>query len=225
MTTPDEPAAAPAEPVVSGPPLPVRVVLVAALLLSILPLGYAVQYTRDWAERRMGKSYERQRLSYAGVSWFQPEFQNFVTWLKLAMAEQENPSLLLTPKAKTLESGRARWYLYLAFYIYPVPVYVRRSNLASGTLVEYPEWLKHHFELLNLDSDHFQTLGELVERQRVNDEELADVARRRVKFELVYSVDRDFRLEELEFYRLRYKRGADKPERVPIEIPVGRLRR
>lgn len=194
-------------------PLLLRILLGLCLAMAVFPVGFAVQYTRVWWRERAGKSIEEQRGLYRSTPWFQPYFQEFTRYL--ASIVPEGDGVLLTPNELREPSGKARWFLFLNYYCYPRRFYVRQPKLASGTLVDYPRWLEHHFEVLDLDEDRVESLEELMRQRAIEEEEAAAIAERDIRWELRYAVNRGFNPEKLELLHLR------EGEWVRVPLPTG----
>ena len=128
----------------SPPPLPLRVLVFASLALCVLPLGFSFHYTKGWAQARAGKSIPEQRESLKGVTWFKRPFTQFVERLKRTLPP--DAKVLVEPSKIETGRGNARWFLFLNYYAYPIEFYVRKPAQASGTLVDYPQWLRYHRE-------------------------------------------------------------------------------
>lgn len=185
-----------AAPTFARPPLFLRAILCASCLFALLPVAYSVHYGRVWWKERRGVSLQEQRLQYTNTPWFQPYFQAFCIWFNQTVPEEDG--VLLTPSVLELETGRGRWYLFLNYFVYPRRVYVRKPHLASGTLVDYPRWLRHHFN----DRPRrmaSEDLGTRITRQRQEQRQLEEFD---VQWKLEYPVSRVFLPERLVLSRL-----------------------
>jgi hypothetical protein len=193
MTVPADPSAAPAlDPRIDEPAAPQRLeaarprpALLALGLLGTLftavTLAFAITYTGGYLTNRFGESaYERQR-SLRGVPQFQRDFLRFVELLQRALPP--GTKVLVEAKEATTISGQARWYLYLTYAAYPVRVYVRRPELASGTLVDYPRWLNREIKTPSID-----------DRLRL----IEEVDALEIEYRLRYVAHKRFQIDQLE---------------------------
>lgn len=71
--------------------------------------------------------------------WLDPEYRAFVT--ELRAATPADARLLLWPSAPPDPSPRGRWYLLLAYDLAPRAVLLPEAELASGTAVQYRDWV------------------------------------------------------------------------------------
>lgn len=150
-------------------------------LFAAVTLAFAITYTGGYFQNRFGESaYERQR-SMRGVPQFQRDFLRFVDLLQRSLPA--GTKVLVEAKEATTLSGQARWYLYLTYAAYPVRIYVRRPELASGTLVDYPRWLNREIKGPSLD-------GRLRQIEEVDDLGIA--------YRLRYVAHKRFQLDQLE---------------------------
>lgn len=150
-------------------------------LFAALTVAFAITYTGGYFANRFGESaYERQR-SMRGVPQFQRDFLRFVNLLQRSLPP--GTKVLVEAKEATTISGQARWYLYLTYAAYPVRVYVRRPELASGTLVDYPRWLNREIKGPSLD-----------DRLRL----IEEVDALNVEYRLRYVAHKRFQLDQLE---------------------------
>ena len=142
---------------IAPPPKALALLVWTGPLLALATLGFSLRYVLEWSSDRAGRTVLEQRLSLIGVPFFKPAFVEFVE--RALRTIPEDARVLVEPRAVELEDGsrvwdprgQARWYLYLNYYLYPRQVYVRQPELASGTLVDYPRWLEHHFVTLEQD--------------------------------------------------------------------------
>jgi len=188
----------------SSPHVPhplLRFVLPLVIVSAILPLGFAAFYMRTWATDRAGLNPLEQRATLKGVPWFKPEFRRFVARLEHHLPA--DAKLLLEPTHIAAENpqptGKTRWFLYLNYYLYPRQVYVRQPKLASGTLVDYPGWMKHHFRTLDVDGSG-QDMGQIIARERTIKAEGAALVERDIRWRLTYPIAKYFRIDQLALY-------------------------
>lgn len=204
------------------PPLVLRALLGVCFAFAVVPVLFAVQYTREWAVERAGMSPADQRLIYRNTPWFQPSFLRFAELLRERLPE--DCGILVTPTVVRDPRGRARWYLFLNHALYPRRIYVREPALASGTLVDYPAWLEYHTETLDTDSSESANFARVVELERIRARDLPAIRERGIGFELRYPVTSDFEPDHVELYDLR----GEKPVRIPLpseeELMRGRRR-
>ncbi len=130
-----EPALDPARPSRFGIGL-----LLASLALTAPALGFVGRYSKGYLDVRAGKSAIEQRLTMLGPAPFKRNFLEFCEAVKQTVPEGER--ILVEPHRVLTTEGRARWYLYMNLELHPRQVFVRSPELASGTLVDYPRWLK-----------------------------------------------------------------------------------
>ena len=176
------------------PPLPLLVLVIASLSMSVLTAGHARDYTRSWDRVRRGKSNLEQRLTLgrrvgwptAIVPWFDRSFLVFAENLKRTLPEDARILLEPEPSEISDESGRARWFMYLNYLVYPLECYVRQPKNAGGTLVDYSKWLLHHRKQANT--------------HRKLNENLA-IADRGIDWKLTFAVTRDFARDSVTLYR------------------------
>lgn len=181
-------------------PRPVHVALVVALLFSIPPAGFAVQYVRTYAAERAGRSIEGQMHAMRGVPWFKPEYRGFVR--RLSQRLPEDAALLVEPSGQPDPNpgGRTRWFLYLSNDLFPRRVFVHDAKHASGTLVDYPEWIRTN--LIELDTAGTGAGGfaaDILREERAPALEAALDARG-VRWKLTYPISTRFRVSELALY-------------------------
>lgn len=181
----------------SSAPLVLRMLLIASCVCALVPLAYSVHYGRVWWNERRGETLVEQRLQYVNTPWFQPYFQAFCHWFNEQVPA--DAGVLLTPKDPETESGRGRWFLFLNYFAYPRRIYVRKPHLASGTMVDYPRWLRHHFRDLPRERDSEVGLGAMIAREREEAQRWSELG---IEWELVYPVSRVFLPERLQLRRL-----------------------
>jgi len=132
-------------------PLALRALLAASLSLTVITAGHAVRYTREWAAKRAGHSAEEQRAMIRGVPWFHPLFLDAVHRLERTLPLDAR---VLVEPSTAPDSDRSaippRFYFHLAHALYPRQIFVRQPRM-SGVFYNYPAWLDHHFEVLDLD--------------------------------------------------------------------------
>ena len=172
------------------PPLPFRLLLGAGLLFTLPTLGYAVHYGMGWKAARMGKPLVQQRRSLHGVTWFKRPFTEFVE--RLARTIPGGSKVLVEPSRVEVVLGRARWYLFLNHYGYPLQFYVRQPAKASGTLVDYPGWLEHHTAGQARAGAGSTRLSEQLE-----------IAERKIDWKVRFPMTERFMLDEVEVFQQR----------------------
>ncbi|MBC8330313.1 MAG: hypothetical protein H8E31_16390 [Planctomycetes bacterium] len=72
--------------------------------------------------------------------WLDPEFQAFVA--ETRSRTPEDARILVWPERPPTPSPRGRWYLLLAYELAPRALLVPDPELASGTAVQYREWVE-----------------------------------------------------------------------------------
>jgi hypothetical protein len=195
-------ASAPALP----PPAPLRLLVWGSLALAFFPLCFAVHYTIGWAQHRAGRPIEEQRRTLVGVPWFKPPFIAFVDRVRRTIPPDARV-LVEVSRVETVK-GRARWFLFLNFYAYPIEFYVRAPRSASGTLVDYEGYVRSEFQRL-FDAGYSEDRAlELLEAEE------RDI-RWRVRFPLT---DR-FQLDEVEVFH-RDDAGWTRVRLEPREAPL-----
>lgn len=177
-----------------------RGLVLASFVLLLVPLAHGVHYARLWSAERRGKTIEEQRALFPGRSWFQMPFRRFVTWFEGAYPE--DTKLLLTPRDFQDPAGKARWYLFFNYELFPREVYVREPAWASGTLVDYPRWLEYHFETLDVDGDRPGSIEDRLRREELEAETRARAAELGVTLELEFAVRSIFRRQDVRLWRL-----------------------
>lgn len=148
---PTEPSSATAAPVtasahgdVLAPPRALLAVLFASLFGCVLTAGYAYRYTVMWERERAGKTIEQQRLTMAAnVPVFGRTFMDVTEQIREILPA--GTKVFYQPLSMgSRDDQRARWFLFLTYYLHPLEVYVRKPDLAAGTLVTYPGWNAYH---------------------------------------------------------------------------------
>ena len=172
------------------PPPAFRLLIGAGLLFTLPTLGYAVHYSLGWQQARMGKPLAQQRRSLKGVTWFKRPFTEFVE--RLAHTIPPGSKVLVEPSRVEVVLGRARWYLFLNHYGYPLRFYVRQPAKASGTLVDYPQWLEHHTTGQTRPGAASTRLSEQLE-----------IAEREIEWKVRFPMTERFRLDEVEVFQQR----------------------
>ena len=162
--------------------------------MSVLTAGHARDYTRSWDRVRRGKTNLEQRLTLgrragwptAVVPWFDRSFLVFAENLKATIPA--DAKILIEPETGEIydETGRARWFMYLNYVVYPLKCYVKQPKKASGTLPDYALWLRHYRKKPNAN--------------RALNENLA-IANRGIDWRLTFAVTRDFESESAKLYR------------------------
>jgi len=178
-----------------------RLLLPLVIAFTLFPLGFAGLYTRTYFADRAGKNLDAQRASLKGVPWFKPEYRVLVKRLKKRLGP--DAALFVEPEKIAEDEknpgGRTRWFLYLANDLYPTRVYVRAPKLASGTLVDYPEWMDLHFEDLDVDGSGMG-FTRILKRDRLRQEHNAAIDARGLRWKLTYPIAQHFRLADLHLY-------------------------
>lgn len=182
-------------------PRALRIGLVVALVLAIAPLGFAVQYARTYFAERAGLSAEGQMNTMRGVPWFKPEYRTFVR--RLSARLPESAGILIEPSAlqDPNPGGRTRWFLYLSNDLHPRRVYVHGATWASGTLVDYPEWIRLNLETLDTGAMGGGGLGALLEREDRMAAANAAAVERGVEWKLTFPISTRFRTRDLALYK------------------------
>jgi hypothetical protein len=205
------------EPIADPPPRLLTWFLWSGVVLTLATFGFSLRYLGEWRAERADRSILEQRLTLIGVPFFKPAFVEFVERAKQTIPEDAR--LLIEPRpvqtddgrivwdqggsvTETTLSGQARWFLYLNYYLYPRQVYVRRPELASGTLVDYPRWLDHHFQERSAE---------------VLDEEAAAIEAHEIDWRMSYPTTRRFQTREVELSR-RTDDGWEPVELGPLPV-------
>jgi hypothetical protein len=166
-----------------------RRALALSLVLSVVSLGQAWQSAREWLSLRAGRSDVEQELTLKGVAWYKPGFLDCVDRLERTLPI--DAKLLVEPSRIETELSSARWMLFLNDALHPRQVFVRRPDLASGTLVDYPRWLAHH--------ERPSIAGGALDQAAL--EEALAIDARGIEWRLRYPVVPRFRSDEIELYR------------------------
>ena len=156
-----------------------------ALGLGVVPLVSTAHMFRDWSANRAGLS-EEEQMRQLMLPWCRPSFTAFLDPLRNAIPE--DAAILCTPVSGVETAGKARWYLFLASALYPRRVFVREPALASGTLVTYPQWVKHHLVTIDSDESGLSMAG-LIKRTRLEKVVQAELAEREIEWEYRYALD------------------------------------
>lgn len=135
--------------------------LALSLGLGLLPLIQGGHQVHRWWTERRGLD-EAAQLETFDYPWCDPRISKVAALIDAAMPEGE--PLLVTPIGGEDRTGRTRYFLFLANALYPRPVIVRQPNWASGTLVDYVQWVWFHFDLLDTDGSGLVPAG----RKRLN---------------------------------------------------------
>lgn len=184
------------------PSTPLRWLLPLVLLMALLPASYAGLYGRIWFRERRGASLEEQRTSLKGVLWFKPEFRMLVKRLKQHLPEGAGilvePSEI-DPQEPHPSSGRTRWFLYFNYYAYPLRTYTHLPKLSSGTRMDYPDWIRYHFDVLDVDESGLGIPG-VVRRERLQKEVDGLIAERNIQWRLTYPISQSFRTSNVILY-------------------------
>ena len=159
--------------------------LSASLALGLLPALGAFHSARQFVTERAGKP-EAEQLATLRQPWTQPSFMRMVATLSEILPE--DAKVLCTPPAGDDDSGKSRWFLFLADALYPRQVFVRHPKPASGTLMDYPEWVAYHFEVLGTDGRRFD-LGGVLRREDEEAMIAKEVAARGIEWEFEYRAD------------------------------------
>lgn len=75
-----------------------------------------------------------------GPPWLDPELRAYAEHLQERVPAEDGILLVMTVRPGTL-SGRARWFLHLNNLIFPRRVYLQDSFGASGTSVQFRQWV------------------------------------------------------------------------------------
>lgn len=191
--------------------------LIVTLVLSIAPLSFAVQYARSYFRDRAGKSIEGQELAMRGVPWFKPEYKNVVR--RLAQALPPDAGILIEPNAlfDSNPGGRTRWFLYLSNDLYPHRVYVHGPKWASGTLVDYPEWIRLNLDELDTDGSGLADLGAILHREDAQRAATAALRERGVDWKLSYPISTRFRVKDLALSQWQTKGDSEGWVRIDLD--------
>ena len=153
--------------------------------MGVLPLVSTVHMFRDWSANRAGMD-EDEQLRQLMLPWCRPSFTAFID--PLAKTIPEDAAILCTPVSGMETAGKARWYLFLANALYPRRIFVREPALASGTLVTYPQWVKHHLDVIDSDGSGL-SMGGMVKRSRFEKVVEQELEEREITWELQYALD------------------------------------
>lgn len=153
--------------------------------LGVLPLLSGAHSLRLFASKRAGQT-EVEQYADLRLPWTQPTFLFMVDALNEVLPEDAD--LLCTPIGGDDETGKARWFLFLADALYPRRIYVRDPKSASGTLMDYPAWVAHHFDVLDTDGSGLG-LGAAMHRDEVKAKIEKELAERGIEWELQYKLD------------------------------------
>lgn len=159
--------------------------LAASLALGILPLASGLHSARLFFANKAGQS-EAEQLESFKLPWTQPAFRDMVQRLDAVLPE--DAALLCTPTGGSDRTGKSRWFLFLADALYPRRVFVRKPALAGGTLMDYPKWIDHHFEVLDTDGSGLGFAG-IVKRDELEALERDELRQRGVDWELRFALD------------------------------------
>jgi len=133
-----------ADATVLPPPKALLAILFASLFGCVLTAGYAYRYTVMWQRERAGESIAEQRKTMqANVPVFKDAFVSVTQQIREILPP--GTKVFYQPTRMGNEDDqRARWFLFLTYYLHPIQVYVRKPDLAAGTLVTYPGWNAYH---------------------------------------------------------------------------------
>lgn len=159
--------------------------LAACLGLGLLPAFGAFHSARHFVTERLGEP-EDEQLARLRQPWTQPTFLALAETLREVLPS--DAKVLMTPTAGNDDKGKSRWFLFLADALYPRQVYVRHPAPASGTLMDYPEWVAYHFEVLGTDGRMLDFAGAL-RREEEETKIAAEVARLGIEWEFTYRAD------------------------------------
>ena len=173
------------------PPLLLRLLLLASLAMCSLTLAFGFQYTKGWWEVRRGRGIAEQRTSLTGVTWFKRPFVEFVERLKMTVPP--DAKVLVEPTYMNTPAGRARWFLFLNYYAYPLEFYVRLPKAASGTLVDYQEWVRYNWQVTTRPEKQWQ--GAMMD-------ELLEIEDRGIEWKLRIPFENFFPIKQVELFRL-----------------------
>ncbi len=113
-----------------------------ARLAAAMPGGAVFDCLEAWdgeAARERGLAY----LPIGGFGWppwLDSDFQAFVA--EVRAGTPEDARILLWPERRPVPSPRGRWYLLLAYELTPRAVLLPEAELASGTAVQYRQWVR-----------------------------------------------------------------------------------
>ena len=188
------------------PPRTLKLLVGASLALSAIPAAHAVQYARDWSAERAGKPLDVQRATLGDVPWFYPPFMEFAR--RLTATLPRGARVLVEPTEPPRDvANPIRWFVFLNAAVYPhVELYAREPMLASGTVLDFPLWLEHHFE----PRDESTAAAER-----------AALAERGIEWRLRLPMDRPFDPDRAELARLEAGRWLP----VPLSASERRERR
>lgn len=142
------------------PPRFLLAILFASFVGCLLTLGFAYRYTVYWQLTRAGETIEAQRSTMESVPVFRKAF--------VGVTEQIRE--ILPPGTKVLyeptrmgpeDNQKARWFLFYTYWLHPIQVYVRRPDLAAGTLVTYTGWNTLHRRIPGLQVHEAAAVAEL----------------------------------------------------------------
>jgi hypothetical protein len=109
---------------------------------ELMPRG-AVFDCLDRSDRRAARGAGLAHFAVGGPGWppwLDPDFREFVA--RVRAETPEDARLLLWPVRPPVPSPRARWYLLLAHELAPRAVLLPEPELASGTAVQYRQWVE-----------------------------------------------------------------------------------
>ncbi|KAA3612886.1 MAG: hypothetical protein DWQ01_04060 [Planctomycetota bacterium] len=92
-----------------------------------------------------GLNYLQQAVP-AWPAWLDPELDQFAEEMENKLAKlppEEHPILLIPHLPMNSLAGRSRWFLQLNYRMFPRRFYLPDAILASGTLVEFADWVEH----------------------------------------------------------------------------------
>lgn len=142
------------------PPRPLLAILFASLFGCVLTAGYSYRYTVKWERERAGRTIEEQRRSMGEIPVFKGNFVSVTKRIREILPPGTKVFLQPTRMAQ-VDNQRARWFLFLTYYLHPVQVFVRKPQFAAGTLVNYTQWNSYHRRYPRLFPFEAQALGEL----------------------------------------------------------------
>jgi hypothetical protein len=166
-----------------------------------------LDFTRRFPGQRVDQA-GLQFLPYGpaqGPPWIDPDLLVYADHLRSKIAPDQSV-LLLPVVSPTTVAGRARWYLHLNYQLFPRKLYIRRPAGASGTSVQYREWIQDYRERIpwrqtrrydpqQRDFSHVSGTGAL--RSLLPKEKRA-IAEFDIDWVTFFSMSTDFRLQDWE---------------------------
>jgi UDP-glucose/GDP-mannose dehydrogenase family protein len=143
--------------------------------------------------------------SAQGPPWIDPDLLLYAEHLRNKIPPHESV-LLLPVVSPTTVAGRARWYLHLNYQLFPRKLYIRQPAGASGTSVQYREWIQEYrtgipwrktrrYDPPQADFSQVRGTGSL--RSLLPNEKRA-IAEFGIEWVTFFSMSTDFRLQDWE---------------------------